>query len=132
MPANEEQYYSAWLARAADDELSTRAVLKEGAPSTGCFLAQQMVEKYLKAMLVFHGRHVRKIHDLLELETLLVEVASDIGAIHEDLRLLNRYYIEPRYPADMPEFTLAECREAFEAALRIKEFVLRKINPPVS
>lgn len=38
-----------WWQKAAEDELSIQAILKEnGAPSTACFLAQQMAEKYLK------------------------------------------------------------------------------------
>lgn len=117
-----------WFRKAEEDELSGRAVLKEGAPSTGCFLAQQMAEKYLKGLLIFYDKDFLKVHDLLELETSLLDTGAEIGEIHHDLQLLNRYYIETRYPGDVPEFTLDECRNAFEAALRIKEFVLRRIK----
>ncbi len=60
-----------WFAKADDDEKSIRAILKEGgAPSTACFLSQQIAEKYLKGLLVFLGKSFPKIHDLLGLETL--------------------------------------------------------------
>lgn len=62
---------SEWFEKAADDELSIRAILREGAPSTACFLSQQMAEKYLKGMLVFHGRFSPKVHDLLILNHFL-------------------------------------------------------------
>ena len=42
-----------WIAKAKDDELSIKAIIKEkAAPSTVCFLSQQMAEKYLKALLI--------------------------------------------------------------------------------
>lgn len=36
-------------------------------------------------------------------------------------------YVTARYPGDYPEFTLDECKKAYEAALRIKKFVVDKI-----
>jgi HEPN domain-containing protein len=63
---------------------------------------------------------------LIELESLLIPDEKNIRDIHNDLVVLNRYYIETRYPGDYPEFTADEAREAFGAALRIKEFVSGK------
>ena len=121
--------YASWFSKADEDELSVRAVLKEGAPSTACFLSQQIAEKYLKGLLIFCGKDFPKVHDLLALETLLLDAVTDIQKLHSDLGLLNRYYIETRYPGDYPGFSTDECQKAFEAALRIKEFVLTRIKP---
>lgn len=121
--------YIEWFKKAEEDELSINAILKEnGAPSTVCFLAQQMVEKYLKGLLVFHGKHFKKMHDLLGLETLFLVLNPDINKVHESLVLLNRYYITTRYPGDYPEFSMKDAREAYEAALRVRDFVLAKIG----
>ena len=130
MQGNKEILYQEWFKKAEEDELSIRALLEEegGAPSTICFLAQQMAEKYLKGLLVFRVQTFRKIHDLLDLETLLQSVDPDIVDIHAELTLLNRYYIETRYPGDYSEFSQKEAREAYQAALRIKEFVIEKIH----
>jgi len=130
MQDNKEILYQEWFKKAEEDELSIRALLEEGggAPSTICFLAQQMSEKYLKGLLVFRVQIFRKIHDLLDLETLLQSVDPDIIDIHAELTLLNRYYIETRYPGDYPEFSQKEAEEAFAAASRIKEFALKKTN----
>lgn len=127
MKKNHKQRHQDWFRKASEDELSAKAVLENGAPSTGCFLSQQMAEKYLKGLLVYLGQNFPKVHDLLELESLILEKNPDVSSIHSDLQLLNRYYVETRYPGDYPEFTLTECQEAYEAALRIKDFVLNKI-----
>lgn len=118
-----------WWQKAAEDELSIQAILKEnGAPSTACFLAQQMAEKYLKGLLVFHQQPFRKIHDLLKLESLLLDKETAIKAIHNDLQRLNRYYIETRYPGDFPAFTLSEAQDAFVAAKRIEDHCLETVK----
>lgn len=121
--------HSEWFEKAKDDELSIQALIKEeGPPSTICFLAQQIAEKYLKGLLVLHDKDFPKVHDLLELETLLRDVEPAVATIHQYLNILNRYYIETRYPGDFPEFTLKEAEEAFTAAVRIKKFVLSKVQ----
>lgn len=129
MPGESRKAHSEWIEKADEDELSIEAILKGGgAPSTACFLSQQMAEKYLKGLAVSQKIPFPKIHDLLALETLLMECQPNISQIHGDLELLNRYYIETRYPGDYPQFSLEEGQKAFEAALRVKEFVLSKIK----
>lgn len=124
MPNNNPNY-SKWFNKAEEDELSIRAILSgEGSPSTAAFLSQQMAEKYLKGLLVFYQKPYIKVHDLLSLETMLLEVSPEINQIHEDLSILNRYYIESRYPGDYPEISFEEAKEALQAAKQVKEFVL--------
>jgi HEPN domain-containing protein len=98
----------------------------QGRLSTACFLSQQIAEKYLKGLIVFHNKPFPKVHDLIGLESLLIPDETNIRVIHDDLVVLNRYYIETRYPGDYPAFTADEARKAFEAALRVKEFVKAK------
>ena len=128
MPISQEKNYDAWLKKAEEDALSAKAVLKDGAPSVACFLAQQTAEKYLKGLLVFYKKPFPKVHDLMELETLLLDVEQGIKEVHNEIESLNQYYVETRYPGDFPDFTLYECENAYNAALRIKEFVLSKIK----
>lgn len=129
MPDKPVNNHGEWFKKAEEDALSVNAILREkGAPSTACFLSQQMAEKYLKGLLVFHNRDFPKIHDLIELETRLLDLEPDIQEIHNDLKLLNRYYIETRYPGDYPEFHWDEAREARDAALKIKKFVLESVK----
>lgn len=128
MPNDAELNYISWFRKAEEDELSTRAVLKEGAPSTACFLSQQMAEKYLKALLIFHKQSFPKIHDIKRIATLIEPFVSDIFDLEEEFNLLNKYYATTRYPGDFPEgFSKQDAQEAFAAALRVKEFVIGKI-----
>lgn len=129
--ANEaEKNYLNWIKKAEEDELSIKAILKEGSPSTACFLSQQMAEKMLKGLLVYHQGDFPKIHDLLRLETLLLKYVPDIHQLHDEASLLNRYNTEARYPGDFQEYSQKEAEEAFAAATIIKEFVLKKFTKP--
>lgn len=128
MTNSHPETYQAWFQKADEDERSINAILSgDGSPSTVCFLAQQMAEKYLKGLLVFRQKSFSKVHDLLELETLLLEIQPNINTIHAQLELLNRYYIETRYPGDYPQFSLTEARQAYTAAQEVKNFVLQSV-----
>lgn len=119
-----------WFKKGDEDELNASSILKhrDGTPSAVCFLSQQMAEKYLKALLIFYDQEIVKIHDLLRLESTLADFASDIRELHEDMDLLNDFYIETRYVGDFPEFTWSDAEKAYDAAKRIKEFVTEKVR----
>ncbi len=127
--ADDLKNYERWFEKAEEDKIAAGTMLREKiSPSNICFHSQQMVEKYLKGLLVYYKKKFRKVHDLLELEKNLLSVAPDIKEYEKDLDLLSQYYIETRYPGEYPEFTLDEAKQAFEAAKRIKKFVLEKMN----
>jgi len=119
-----------WIKKAADDELNAKSILthRDGAPSGVCFLSQQIAEKYLKALLVFHQKPFLKVHDLLDLETRLLETEPDVKTLHQGLVSLNRYYIETRYPGDYPDFSWQDADEAFKSASNIANFVKQRIR----
>lgn len=113
-----------WLQKAEEDKRSIKAILAEdGAPSTACFLSQQMAEKSLKSLMTFHGKQFRKVHDLLQLAAELRRAEPKIKELIDQLKILNQYYVATRYPGDFPEFTFEEAQKAYEAANRVKEFV---------
>lgn len=128
MRNNPENNYKEWLKKAEDDELNAKSILKhrDGAPSGVCFLSQQMAEKHLKTLLVYNKKNFPKVHDLFKLETLVLKIYKDIKNLNEEIKILNRYYTETRYPGDFPEFSWKDAEEAFEAAKNIKKFVLEK------
>ncbi|MEI7621877.1 MAG: HEPN domain-containing protein [Candidatus Moraniibacteriota bacterium] len=57
-----------WVKKAQEDELNADSILKrrDGTPSVVCFLAQQLAEKYLKALLISFDLEVLKVHDLYD------------------------------------------------------------------
>lgn len=119
-----------WIKRATDDELSSKALLedKDGAPNTVCFLSQQMTEKYLKAFLVYKKNWFPRIHPVDKLWELCQEIDQDFNEIKMEALFLTGFYAPARYPGDYPEFSWEDAEEAFEAATRIKEFILEKIR----
>lgn len=119
-----------WFRKADDDELSCEAMMQEkGAPSTLCFLSQQIVEKYLKGLLVFSGKEIGKVHDLIKLANSVKTFFPKIKDFQKEISLLNRYYIETRYPGDWPEgFSWEEGKIAFNSAKKIKKHILEYIS----
>lgn len=134
MQNNQKLQAEEWISKASEDEANAKSILthRDGTPSGTCFLSQQMAEKYLKGLLIFYKKEFPKIHDLIALETLLLEVVSEIKDLHDDIKLLNRYYIETRYPGDYAEFSWQDAEEAFGSATKIKEFVLKKIKASIN
>ena len=119
-----------WVAKAEND-LKTAAhvlTLEDQCPTdTVAFHAQQCVEKYLKAMLVFHAIDFPKVHDIEKLVRLLpAEVPMD-WPISEQRRL-TQYAAVTRYPGDYDPIPLAEARQAVRIAKRVRREI-RKLLP---
>lgn len=129
---DKKELVNEWIVRAQDDELNISAILKgrDGTPAHVCFTCQQMGEKYLKALVLFYSGDYPKLHTLGALVDL---ISSYEKSIKEELKdaaiLLDPYYIEARYPADIPfeSFTWKMAEEAYKAAVKIKKFVLDKV-----
>ena len=97
-----QDYINKWIFR-ADEDLSVVDRLCESDPSAYsssiCFHAQQAVEKYLKALLVFKGIDFRKTHDVDYLLSECQKVTSDVlDSI--DLKRLTDFGVSVRYPDD--------------------------------
>lgn len=122
-------FYEDWLAKAKEDELAAERLMGgDGLFSPVCFHSQQMAEKLLKALLLYKGQTFEKIHDLSALGKLLQPLFPDVLDLKSDLLVLSKFYIKTRYPADYPEFTKKQAEQAYECALRVKDFVNGKIG----
>lgn len=117
-----------WFDKADEDLGVAEHLLAENAfPAPICVHAHQAVEKYLKGLLVFHGKDIRdefKIHNLEKLYEYVHTLDERIGdEVKESCFVLNRYYVEARYPADMPEYPWKDVKEAVEAARTVKSSI---------
>ncbi|TSC92071.1 MAG: hypothetical protein CEN92_159 [Candidatus Berkelbacteria bacterium Licking1014_96] len=129
MDKNNPRNYDEWLEKAHEDELAAIDLFKKShlyAPA--CFHYQQLAEKYLKALLIYQGKSFLKVHDLISLSDLLCENYPEIKKLDPELKLLNRFYIETRYPGSESDFTLHDAQRADFASIKIKSFVLKIIN----
>jgi HEPN domain-containing protein len=122
---------SDWLNKAEEDFLYALASLEDELPFYAqiSFHFQQAAEKYLKAYIVAKELEFRKIHNLLILLKTCVEYDHSFDQLHEDCEILNRYYVDTRYPVHWPtHHTEDSATKAKDAADRIRNFVKEKLK----
>jgi len=118
-----------WFIKAEEDLGSAEILFRENGPAdTICFLCQQAVEKYLKGYLILKRKKFGKIHDLAALLAVCGEIDKEFLDWYKETEKLTSYYIETRYPPDVPvSYTKEEAKEALKLAEEILEFVKKKI-----
>lgn len=106
-----------WLRYAEEDLITAETLLKQPhvPPRQACWFAQQSAEKALKASLIFLQIDFRRTHDLNVLRDLLPERWQRKIA-PPNLKDLNRWAVEARYPENMREATKADASTAVEQA----------------
>ena len=112
-----------WV-RKGDSDLAdaSRTVASEGPYDTACFHAQQAAEKYLKALLAWHGEAIPRTHDLEEIQDRCERVHPLPALTNLDLADLTGYAVELRYDADFwPSRSTAA--EAVALAERVRSIV---------
>jgi HEPN domain-containing protein len=118
-----------WVEKAENDLKNAAHTLKMGADcptDTVCFHAQQVVEKYLKALLVLRGISFPKIHNIEELVALLPAADRPKLSDAEQDRLTD-YATVTRYPGDYEPIPLAEARRFVAIARRARMGVRKRL-----
>jgi HEPN domain-containing protein len=129
MTKDQNDYLKTWLFRAKED-IAVIEKLFESEPelyaSTICFHAQQAVEKFLKAFLVFHNIDFPKSHDL---DYLLLECKRiDAKNFDIDLGSLTDFGVSIRYPDDFYLPDKDETAQYRGIALKVKKVIEDIIN----
>lgn len=93
-----------------------------------CFNCQQATEKYLKSFLTFHQIDFPKTHSMIALINLCATKDASFKEIADEADSLTDYAVEIRYPDDWYEPTPEETQKAFADTLKIKKFVLEKLQ----
>ncbi len=122
-----ETNYEGWLVKAEHDLLNIENNLAAAQVpwDTVCFHAQQAAEKLLKAFLVFHHQIPPRTHDLIVLLTGCVWIEEKLRLLENDCQQLTYYAVSVRYPSDLFEPEEEDGRSLVDAALRVREEVLR-------
>ena len=125
-----ESNHTSWVEKAEHDLLVIRNNLAadEVPWDMVCFHAQQAAEKLLKGFLVQGGRLPPRTHDLVALLGECVELQAGLEPLEDDCKLLTIYAVEPRYPDDFREPEETEARHAYEASLRIRSAILKRLS----
>lgn len=124
----------AWILKAKDDFNFAKDTLKEtNYYDHVCFLSQQAVEKYLKALIIiFQGelKKEQKTHNLIYLAKILKKYDFDLlSKYSKKLRMLAEAYIPARYPADRyVKFSKKDAEECFMITEELIDFIENKID----
>jgi HEPN domain-containing protein len=118
-----------WLVKADNDLLTATHTLtlgRECPTDTVCFHAQQCVEKYIKALLVFRATPFPKTHDLTVLRVLLPPKLRP-KLDRKTRKQLTDYATVKRYPDAEPAIPLTEARKAVAVARRVRREARRHL-----
>lgn len=118
-----------WLAQAAEDLRWTEHLAEQGGYHIACFLAQQVVEKAIKAYLYAQGEELVLGHSVERLCAAAARRLPEFAVKARTWSLLDGYYIPTRYPNGLPEgipanvFTRDAARDAAAMAREAVEWV---------
>lgn len=97
-----KRYYD-WIFHAALDRMAAEKLRSD--PNlyySAAFHCQQCIEKALKGFLLFKSRKLMDGHNLTWLCKQAAMMDNSFIQWIDESAVLNRYYIETRYPADIP------------------------------
>ena len=120
-----------WILKADKDLTSAEHELTFGddaVTETICFHSQQAAEKFLKAYLVYLEISFTKTHEIGELITHCELKDNEIGALKEEVDILTDYAVTVRYPDDFYAPEIEEAKEAYDLAIKVRDYILSKIE----
>lgn len=127
--SDSKRYYD-WLYHAYQDLLAARRLIEDNrlyGPTV--FHCQQAIEKSLKAFLLYKHRKLFDGHNLTWLCKQAAMTDQSFTKWISKSTLLNRFYIETRYPADIPDEIDRELAEDILAATEeMMEFICDNIK----
>jgi HEPN domain-containing protein len=118
-----------WWRQALSDFAFLPTAMEAGKYDTCCFLAQQTAEKGLKAFLFHHGEELILTHSIFKLCEMAARYRSEFTALKEQVKQLDFYYIEARYPNALEDVIPAEfySRQDAEQAIRMSQSVMDSV-----
>jgi len=118
-----------WVQKAEDDFIVAQKMFrarKQPVYDAVCFHAQQCAEKYLKAYLQERNQDIPKVHKLLDLLKLCKEVDPSLEILLPDLKELERFSVNIRYPGASADKD--EARTALKALQAVREFLRQQLR----
>lgn len=122
--------YFDWLFHAKLDFLAAELLVKdERCYNAAAFHCQQCIEKALKGYLLFKNRKLLDGHNLTWLCKQAVMMDRTFMQWLTKSATLNRYYIETRYPADIPlEISTEMIEDLMTATGDMLDFICEQIR----
>lgn len=115
------EFVRQWLAKADEDLALAHHIVASNAPFLNAigFHSQQAAEKYIKAYLVSIQVDFPKTHDIEALLKIIAGHNQTMAHSLEDAIALTDFGVEARYPANLPELSTAQAREAVKLADKV-------------
>lgn len=121
----QEQLAQEWFDAAISDyQYAELGIKAEYVFPQVAFLSQQIAEKMLKGFLVLHKVEPPRMHDLTKLLDECVKEEQTLEKLRDACEALTGFYIEVRYPPNIPDYKKAEIEEAFNYAKQVKDTIM--------
>ena len=117
-----------WIGKAESDLDFANASFKEFNDyySQICVLCHDAAEKYLKGYITANGMKPERIHDLVALLNMCIQLSADkkeLKSLESHCRTLNNYYTPLKYPSHFPGSTREQAEKALGSAKQIGEVI---------
>jgi HEPN domain-containing protein len=120
--------YLDWYEKAIKDLRGAQILYESDADnSLVAFHCQQAIEKMLKGYVLKHTKELLSGHSLIFLIRRAAKFDEEIRKFTKDVAFVNQFYVETRYPADIPdEVDEYEEQECFETAREVIIYIQSK------
>ena len=120
-----------WVEKAEGDFITAKREFRaRKAPNYDavCFHAQQMAEKYLKAVLQEHAYAIPKTHSLADLMALCMKIDPSYQMIQSDLNIMEGFAVQFRYPGQSAD--KLDAKSALKAARVVRTLFRIRLGLP--
>lgn len=126
----DSKFYFEWLKNASEDIHVAQILVNDKNSKNACaFHCQQAIEKALKAYLLLASGKLMDGHNLTWLCRQAIKFDGEFEQWFGESTSLSRYYIETRYPADIPlKLTSDEVKRVFSMAKSMYDFITLQVD----
>ncbi len=119
-----------WVYQACEDILAAKLLMQDDrCYKSSAFHCQQAIEKALKGYILLNTGALVDGHNLSWLCKQAMKYDSTFREWLDESAVLNKCYIETRYPTDLPfEFSEEQIRRAYQMAFDMFEFICRQVD----
>ena len=127
---SDSRHYYDWLDKANEDILAAKYLKDyEECHNGAAFHCQQTIEKALKAYILLKSNILEDGHNLSWLCKRAMKYDGEFGKWLDESAMLNHFYIETRYPADIPlELNTPEISRYYGTALEMYRFICKEVD----
>ncbi|PKL37678.1 MAG: DNA-binding protein [Spirochaetae bacterium HGW-Spirochaetae-1] len=123
---------ASWLAYAQDNVDAAEILITSELYNPALQNIQQVIEKYLKALLLDTGTRLKRTHSINELVSLLKDNSIMVKIDDDEIDLIDSIYLPSKYPGGsaLPDFIPDKiiCNKCFDILMKVKQSVSDYLN----